>query len=46
MKYFFFGMALSVPLAMALTWAGQIAQNPKAEPLPAPWLVNELSIHG
>lgn len=38
---FLFGMALSVPIALACTWTGQLAQNPNARPLlwpPAPTL--------
>lgn len=46
MKFFALGLALSVFVALACTWAGQLAENPRARPLLAPQLVNELPVNG
>lgn len=46
MRLFLLGVMLSIPLAMACTWMGQLAENPKAKPLFYPQLVNELPLNG
>lgn len=46
MRLFLLGLFLSMPIALFCTWAGQLAQNPKAQPLLYPQLVNELPING